>query len=40
VRRLKHCEEMEIRYDGGPRYPHLVRNQDKPRLDDILKSRR
>jgi predicted metalloprotease with PDZ domain len=40
VRRLKHCEELEIHYGGGPRYPHLVRNQDKARLDDILKPRR
>jgi predicted metalloprotease with PDZ domain len=39
VRRLKHCEELEIRYDGGPRYPHLVRNQEMPRLGDILKAR-
>lgn len=40
IRRLKYCEELEIRYDAGPRYPHLIRDQGKPRLDDILKSPR
>jgi hypothetical protein len=33
-------ESHEIDYHGGPRYPHLVRNEAAPDfLDEILKPR-
>jgi hypothetical protein len=37
VRTGKHVREVEIRYAGGGRYPHLERTAGgRARLDDIL----
>jgi hypothetical protein len=38
VQNIGYYKTYAVKYDGGPRFPHLVRNESQPdELDEIIK---